>query len=776
MMHIQVKEMWAYTTSGKSPVTRTYATIRGLPSFAVSLVVITRVISDIMYANMVMDMGDEMRARVNRKTIRFTRVLVSLVLVLGSLTGMLVWFIKPVQAATFVVNSTLDTGDDNPGDSSCDDGSGVCTLRAAIEEANALAGSHVINFNISGEGPHTITPETELPVITKTLTIDGITQSGSSCGNLVDNLPGTNTPHDLRIIISGEELDPGAAVLQIHSDANNSVIRGLVINEIPPFGAALVSFGADELIVECNYIGTNQAGTASAVEDPLGTAGFILGSTDGSVTAQNNLISGLSVAISIFDGDVNFVPSTIEGNLLGTTANGLGDLSNDVGVVNTGAYSEIAHNVIGASTGGMFINANVSISVIDNYIGVGIDGTTDLHTGLYGILLESTPGDAVIAGNLVQNQEYGVVMLAASSWWNGYSSITDNTIRDNGMGIWLDASCTVIEGVSITSNAIHNNNESGVVIREVPPECDDGNTSIYNITIGNSSIETTDNNAANEIYNNGQDGIRLYQSDAGNIDRVSIVGNSIYNNANLGINLGRSDDQDGTMNIDAGANPLNDNQITQPTIFPNNYLNYPTINTLEITGNEISIDYDFIANQPEETLGDVYSILGYRLDFYLNDSENSLGYGEGKTHLGSTIVGDSVSSETISFTSPVPLDDYTNVSATATFIFNPFVPDITFHNEQNQNMLLAQAARVWSFFNPVVHAQGFPEGALLGSTSEYSPFVSYASSPIDPIDPDDNPSSEQGLADTGANWVIVLLFATILVGAGSILLRKNIKI
>ena len=38
----------------------------------------------------------------------------------------------------FVVNSTGDTSDANVGDGNCDDGSGACTLRAAIEESNAL--------------------------------------------------------------------------------------------------------------------------------------------------------------------------------------------------------------------------------------------------------------------------------------------------------------------------------------------------------------------------------------------------------------------------------------------------------------------------------------------------------------------------------------------------------------------------------------------------------------------------------------------------------------
>ena len=53
-----------------------------------------------------------------------------------------------VHAATFTVNSTLDDGDVNPGDGVCEsaDAPDVCTLRAAIEETNTLAGADTIRL------------------------------------------------------------------------------------------------------------------------------------------------------------------------------------------------------------------------------------------------------------------------------------------------------------------------------------------------------------------------------------------------------------------------------------------------------------------------------------------------------------------------------------------------------------------------------------------------------------------------------------------------------
>lgn len=60
-------------------------------------------------------------------------------------------FASPILAADFVVDSMEDTNDDDPGDGSCDDGTGACTLRAAIQEANALGGADTVTL---GAGVH----------------------------------------------------------------------------------------------------------------------------------------------------------------------------------------------------------------------------------------------------------------------------------------------------------------------------------------------------------------------------------------------------------------------------------------------------------------------------------------------------------------------------------------------------------------------------------------------------------------------------------------------
>jgi CSLREA domain-containing protein len=89
--------------------------------------------------------------------------------VLGVLVALLLFGgAELAHAATFTVNSTADAVDTNPGDGVCADGSGNCTLRAAIMEANALPGADTIT----------------LPAGTYILTIPGINEDAAATGDL----------------------------------------------------------------------------------------------------------------------------------------------------------------------------------------------------------------------------------------------------------------------------------------------------------------------------------------------------------------------------------------------------------------------------------------------------------------------------------------------------------------------------------------------------------------------------------------------------------------
>jgi len=62
------------------------------------------------------------------------------------LAGVALSPVPVAYAATFTVDNAGDAGDANPGNGSCATAGGVCTLRAAIEESNALAAGAPTTF------------------------------------------------------------------------------------------------------------------------------------------------------------------------------------------------------------------------------------------------------------------------------------------------------------------------------------------------------------------------------------------------------------------------------------------------------------------------------------------------------------------------------------------------------------------------------------------------------------------------------------------------------
>ena len=62
----------------------------------------------------------------------------------------------PPESIGFIVDSTADAEDRAVGDGTCETSLQECTLRAAIQEANATPGLVYVYFDIPGPTPHTI--------------------------------------------------------------------------------------------------------------------------------------------------------------------------------------------------------------------------------------------------------------------------------------------------------------------------------------------------------------------------------------------------------------------------------------------------------------------------------------------------------------------------------------------------------------------------------------------------------------------------------------------
>ncbi len=235
-----------------------------------------------------------------------------------------------------VVNSIgdgIDASTDHPG---CDTGGLVsgapeCTLRAAIQQANATTGADVIEFDIPGAVPHTIAPSgSSLPIIEDPVSIDGATD-----------------PDTDRI-----ELDGTAAVagiprgFEIRPGGGGSTLEGFVIND---FDTGIEVVNNNGNVIRNNYLGTDVTGTVIGGNSLFGVRlelsnGNTIG---GSTAAARNVISGNgSEGIQVSNSDNN----TISGNYIGTDATGSVGLGNkDRGVRITNGSD---HNVLGGDTPG----------------------------------------------------------------------------------------------------------------------------------------------------------------------------------------------------------------------------------------------------------------------------------------------------------------------------------------------------------------------------------------------------------------------------------------
>jgi CSLREA domain-containing protein len=91
------------------------------------------------------------------------------ILLVSALFAIVSQWLTTQAATTFVVNSLGDTSDATPGNGACADAGGLCTLRAAIQEANALSGDDTINFSVTG----TINLTGALPIINSNVNMNG---------------------------------------------------------------------------------------------------------------------------------------------------------------------------------------------------------------------------------------------------------------------------------------------------------------------------------------------------------------------------------------------------------------------------------------------------------------------------------------------------------------------------------------------------------------------------------------------------------------------------
>jgi CSLREA domain-containing protein len=245
-------------------------------------------------------------------------------------------------AETIVVNTTIDDFTD------CG-GAGPCSLRSAIERANQIGGAE-IDFDIPGDGVHTIHVQAQLPVIIRPVTIEGGTQPGFGGTPIIE--------------IKGDQLSGQGGVDGLKIRASNCFVDNLDINSFP----AVVDentgslIGGNGLTIESTNLspnnGSNIVANCFLGTDPTGTVaegnqatGLNIFDADSNAVAFN-VISGNSdsggraaVGVSVTAGNNNF----FAGNKIGTNAAGTAKLGNVSGMLLTGSNNQVGGD--GASDG-----------------------------------------------------------------------------------------------------------------------------------------------------------------------------------------------------------------------------------------------------------------------------------------------------------------------------------------------------------------------------------------------------------------------------------------
>ena len=467
-----------------------------------------------------------------------------------------------VSATTLVVNSTADGGDISLGDGVCDDGTPPpferltnCTLRAAIEESNALPGPDEIQFDIPGDGVHTISPSSQLPDITDSVTIDGYTQPGAYGGWLPDQL--------ILIEVDGAKAGPEADGLVV--DTFNSTVTGLAITRFgqsTPLrgtaaaavaGAAAIVLKGGSNVVSGNHIGVDASGVhalGNRADGVRAVQSFHSEITDNVISANG----GNGIAL-IDSGGVD-----VFRNYIGTDASGSADLGNGLsGILIEASFERSAEsNAIGRTSGdGNVVSGNGGMGieirgsgafaneVLSNQIGTDVTGTQPLGNALAGVYVAEAQ----------LNTSYPTTLIGGGCWGGGRNTISanggpgihivrsnDNAVVGNnigtdvsgtlalgniGGGVLVEAASSNLIGEGCQGNLISGNTGVGVEIRGR----DSRENAIYNNLIGTDATGMT--SLANAV------GIKLVNTEGTAIgDYYGMTGaNVISGNTQAGIEI-----------------------------------------------------------------------------------------------------------------------------------------------------------------------------------------------------------------------------------------------
>jgi large repetitive protein len=257
----------------------------------------------------------------------------------------------------FVVNSLLDTGDANPGDGIAADANGVTTLRAAVDEANALAngnplnGAVLIDFDSTNwAGANTITLNSTL-TISANMTINAALVLGAPNDPTVWL---TSTAGG--VIVDAEVI---ATMQRIGFRDFNDEMAGAPFSPLKNSGVLYVS--------ECRFEDNRASGSGGAI-DNAGSMGI-----SGSRFYDNLAVAGSGGAI-LNGGTLTIANTNFSGNTSGLDGGAIIAQANSHVTISGGQF--YLNDAPGKKGGAIAIIANATVTVggtdfLENLAGIG---------------------------------------------------------------------------------------------------------------------------------------------------------------------------------------------------------------------------------------------------------------------------------------------------------------------------------------------------------------------------------------------------------------------
>jgi len=252
---------------------------------------------------------------------------------------------SPAFAATYIVNSVGDVDD-----GVCN--ASHCSLREAINAANANPGPDTITFNIGGAPPYTLVLNSILELTDDGTTIDGTTEPDYA-----------GAP-----VVVLEASDPAVVWNGIWIESSDNVVRGFSIVgfNAPASGnsAGIMIWDGSGNLIEENYIGIYPSGVVGG-----NNAGIrVVAPQPQSIL--NNVISGNDVGLDLLSGG-----HAIHGNLIGLDASGATAIGNGTGVkvlnfnASSGSYgtAPIVVGGMGVGQGNVISGNGLGIKYRDGY-------------------------------------------------------------------------------------------------------------------------------------------------------------------------------------------------------------------------------------------------------------------------------------------------------------------------------------------------------------------------------------------------------------------------